>query len=254
VSLGLYWVLQVYPKARSSSKSLSSYIDSHTSNRGIHPASNSNELEKKSELTEQKKESGLEEEVVTEGDIEMAEQYNKIAKEFDIFVFHDQNLSDSKLPNDVPAPDKNNVTNNHEAQVVDNLYKQAEPAVSLHEETAETVQEKSSGNIVNKNTLSGKSKENRKNASRTYYTIQTGSYIEVMNARNEFKSINQSLVDKMLDNLRIEKVGEYYTVRLGKFEDYATTNQFHQTIKPQFPESIIVKADINDDRIVKLYE
>jgi hypothetical protein len=146
-SLGLYWVSSVYPNARNILKGPLSYIDFNSSNRALHPASNSNELEKKRELPEQKKESALKEEVVTEGNIEMAEQYNKIAEHYEKNVFNNQNFSNVILPNDLPASEKSNVTNNHEAQVADNLYKQADPVVYLNEETAETVQVESPGLI-----------------------------------------------------------------------------------------------------------
>jgi hypothetical protein len=130
--------------------------------------------------------------------------------------------------------------------VADNLYKQADPVVYLNEETAETVQVESPGNIVNKNTLSEKSEGNRKHAPRTYYTIQTGSYIEAVNARNKFKSINKFLIDEMLDNLRIDKIGKYYSVRLGKFEDRSAAEKILQSNKHHLDEAIILKAYVMD--------
>ena len=108
--------------------------------------------------------------------------------------------------------------------------------------------------IDNTNKLNGKLKADDQYTLRTIYTIQTGSLTKKVDAQKQFKFIIQDLNEKELDFLRIEKVGKYYTVRLGKFEDYATTEKFLQTIKPQFPTSIILKAYIKDDRIVKLYE
>jgi hypothetical protein len=246
-SLGLYWVSSVYPNTLNRlNKPFVIYDDYYSSDRVLDSANNSNQLGKKSELPEQKKESVLEEEVVTKGDIVIAEQDNSTIEQHEKNALHDQGVSTIILANDFPEPKKNNVTNNHEAQVADNLYKQADPAVSLNEETAETVQAESSGNIFNKNTLSGKSKENRKNASRKYYTIQTGSYIEVVNARYEIKSINHFLIDKMLDNLRIDKIGKYYSVRLGKFEDRSAAEKFLQSNKYHLRDAIILEAYVRD--------
>jgi hypothetical protein len=103
-----------------------------------------NESGKKSELPEQKKKSALEAEVVTEGDIVIAEQDNTIIEHNEKNILNDQNVSNIISANDFPAPEKSNITNNHEAQVTGNLYKLADPAVSLSEKTAETVQAKSS--------------------------------------------------------------------------------------------------------------
>jgi hypothetical protein len=90
-------------------------------------------------------------------------------------------------------------------------------------------------------------------ASQIIYTIQTGSMISVTNAQKQFNSILQSLDKKELNFLRIEKIGKYHTVRLGKFENHATTEKFLQEIKPRLSEAIILKAYMRNENIIKLY-
>ncbi|MHA2054785.1 MAG: tetratricopeptide repeat protein, partial [Candidatus Hodarchaeales archaeon] len=93
-----------------------------------------------------------------------------------------------------------------------------------------------------------------KHPSRTIYTIQTGSFIKFASAQNQFKSIIQNLDKKELDHLRIEKIGKFHAVRLGKFEKYDITEQFHQIIKPRLPAAVILKAYFLDDRIMRSYD
>ncbi len=91
-------------------------------------------------------------------------------------------------------------------------------------------------------------------ASRTIYTIQTGSIISITNAQKEFNSISRLLNKKELNFLRIEKIGNYHAVRLGKFEDYATAENLLKAIKSRLSTAIILKAYIKNGRIKMLYE
>ncbi len=74
----------------------------------------------------------------------------------------------------------------------------------------------------------------------TKYTIQAGSFTDIAHAHEQFDSITQQLNEKELDYLRIEKVGKFYSVRLGKFEGYSTAKEFLQAIKPQLSTAIIL--------------
>jgi tetratricopeptide (TPR) repeat protein len=89
--------------------------------------------------------------------------------------------------------------------------------------------------------------------SQLLHTIQTGSFISVAPAQKQFNSIVQKLNEKELDNLRIEKIGKFYSVRLGKFKDYTTAEKFLKSIKPRLSGSIVMEAYIKDERIIKLY-
>ena len=86
------------------------------------------------------------------------------------------------------------------------------------------------------------------------YTVQTGSFSDRESAQKNFDSIRQSIDEKNLDYLRIEKVGKFFVVRLGKFENSAPAGNVLKTIKPLFPSAFIMKAYFIDDRIVNLHQ
>ena len=90
-------------------------------------------------------------------------------------------------------------------------------------------------------------------SSQLFYTIQTDSFIKVATAQKQFNSIVQKLNEKELDNLRIEKIGKLYSVRLGKFKDYPAAEKFLKSIKTRLSSSIVMEVYIKDERIIKLY-
>jgi hypothetical protein len=89
--------------------------------------------------------------------------------------------------------------------------------------------------------------------SQAIYTIQTGSFLNIERAQEEFDSIIQILNKRELEYLRIEKVDKYYSVRLGNFKDYAIADKFLHTHKRHLSAAVILKAYIKDERIVKRY-
>jgi len=91
-------------------------------------------------------------------------------------------------------------------------------------------------------------------ASQSIYTIQAGSFLTIERSQKQFDSIMKMLKAGELEYLRIEKVDKYYSVRLGKFEDYANTATFLETIKPRLSSAIIMKAYMKDDRIIRLHK
>jgi len=86
------------------------------------------------------------------------------------------------------------------------------------------------------------------------YTIQTGSYTNIENAEEQVNSLLQLLNKKDLNFLRIEKIGQYFTVRFGKFENYASAKKFIREVKTSLPEAVILKADIKKESIIRWYE
>ena len=113
---------------------------------------------------------------------------------------------------------------------------------------------RSDKNINMEKKLNEKLNNNDQYASRLVYTIQLYSQKRIADAQQQFDSILQSLKEKNLHLLRIEKVDEYFTVRLGKFENYASAKKFLQEIKPPFSTAIILEAYIKNERIIRLHE
>ena len=85
-----------------------------------------------------------------------------------------------------------------------------------------------------------------------FHTIQTGSFTDITSAQKQFDSIVKRLNKQEVSFLRIEKIGKFYSLRLGKFEDYAAAHEFLQTNKSQLKGAIILKAKIIEDRIIRI--
>ena len=83
------------------------------------------------------------------------------------------------------------------------------------------------------------------------YTIQTGSFLELNRAREQFNFITKLLQPKDYDNLRIEKISSYYTVRLGKYDNYASAEDLLQKLIIKIKSAIVLKAYIKENRIMK---
>ncbi len=83
-------------------------------------------------------------------------------------------------------------------------------------------------------------------ASELFQTIQTGSFVKEAGAQKHYELIIQKLQENELDSLRIEKVGKFYTVRLGKFGGYAQADNLLQIIKPKISTAIIVEASLKN--------
>ena len=90
-------------------------------------------------------------------------------------------------------------------------------------------------------------------SSELFYTIQSGSFPDIKHARRHFDSILERLHEKDLSYLRIEKVGGFYSVRIGRFEDYDTAEKLLKANESQLYKAMILKAYIKDERIVALH-
>jgi len=90
-------------------------------------------------------------------------------------------------------------------------------------------------------------------SSQLIYTIQTGSFLRAADAKKQFDYGVKELDENELDNLRIEKIGKYYSVRLGKYNDYAAAKTFLNAISHSLPDAAVMKAYIKDERIIQSY-
>jgi len=110
----------------------------------------------------------------------------------------------------------------------------------------------SDDNIASERESNEKFKVDDQYASRLVYTIQLGSRLKIADAQKQFNYLLRSLNENNRDFLRIEKVGKYYTVRLGRFENYETAKKFLQEMPLHLSEAIILKAHIKNERIIRL--
>ncbi|MBC8412284.1 tetratricopeptide repeat protein [bacterium] len=86
------------------------------------------------------------------------------------------------------------------------------------------------------------------------YTIQAASYAGPKDAGKYFKSIGQAINKEDRDLLRIEKIGDYYTIRLGRFERYDDAREGLASVRDAIPGASITEAYIKVERVVALYE
>jgi len=91
-------------------------------------------------------------------------------------------------------------------------------------------------------------------AVQSIFTIQAASFESAPDARKQFDLITAGLKKEALEYLRIEKIGRFYTVRIGKFNDRRKAEEFFLINKPGLPGAIIMRAYYKDERIKKLYE
>lgn len=57
-----------------------------------------------------------------------------------------------------------------------------------------------------------------------------------------------------LDKLRVEKVGKYYTVRLGRFDHYVTAMKLLNAMGAKLSTAIVLEAYMKNKRIVQLHD
>ena len=90
-------------------------------------------------------------------------------------------------------------------------------------------------------------------ASPLIYTIQAGSFSDAEDARVQFDLIKKTVNREDADYLRIEKVGQFYAVRIGMKENRAGAEKLFRAVKPHLSVAIIMKAYIKDERIQRIH-
>jgi len=90
-------------------------------------------------------------------------------------------------------------------------------------------------------------------ASKLIYTIQVGSFKDIERAARQYHFVIDSLKKEDINNLRVEKIAKYYSIRLGNFEDPIIARDYFSKVKPFFPSSILMKAYMKNERIITLY-
>ncbi len=116
------------------------------------------------------------------------------------------------------------------------------------------IQVKSDNDIETKNILNKTLNADNKQVSQLVYTIQIESRSKIEDAQKQFNFMLGLINDKNLNLFRIEKIGKYYTLRLGRFENYENAEKLLQEINPPLSEAIILKAHIMNERIIRSYE
>ncbi len=90
-------------------------------------------------------------------------------------------------------------------------------------------------------------------AKESAYTIQSGSFLELAPAEKQFDLLKKGLKDENIDYLRVEKIGRYYSVRLGKFKNKAEAEKSLHLVKRHVAAAMTMKSYFIKERMIKLY-
>jgi tetratricopeptide (TPR) repeat protein len=85
------------------------------------------------------------------------------------------------------------------------------------------------------------------------FSIQFSSYTNLDIAEKGFNSLTKKLNKENLEQLRLDKIGKYYALRMGVFENIEDVKKLSKSIKSQVSSFIIVKTRFVEDRVVKKY-
>ena len=86
------------------------------------------------------------------------------------------------------------------------------------------------------------------------YTYQTGSFAQIEDAQKQFDRVANQLNNIDIDHLRIEKIGKFYSVRLGKFANKQEAVKYSAPIKNLVSKYLLMKAYYKEERIEKLFQ
>jgi tetratricopeptide (TPR) repeat protein len=86
------------------------------------------------------------------------------------------------------------------------------------------------------------------------YTVQAASFHALESAKQTFENLIQSLDKKNRDHVRIEKIGKFYSLRLGRFKNHASAEKFFNSVKSHLPSAMVMKAYYKEERIVHAYK
>jgi hypothetical protein len=89
-------------------------------------------------------------------------------------------------------------------------------------------------------------------ASAETYSVQVGMYQNVKNAEKQFTALQKKKPALPLDFLRIEKSGNRFALRVGKFGDRAEALLLLSRLTPAYPQAFIWKGDWEKRNIVRL--
>jgi RND family efflux transporter MFP subunit len=90
-------------------------------------------------------------------------------------------------------------------------------------------------------------------SSQLIYTVQTGSFLQADDAQKLFDYGLEKLDERQLAYMRIEKIGRFYSVRLGKFDDHSLAEELRMAIAHAFADTAVIHAYIKDERIITSY-
>ncbi|MDR9502586.1 MAG: L,D-transpeptidase family protein [Desulfurivibrionaceae bacterium] len=86
------------------------------------------------------------------------------------------------------------------------------------------------------------------------FIIQTGSFTSLTGAQGQFRALRDHLPAELVDTLRIEKINNYYAVRIGLFKKKAAAVLAQKAIDTIAPEALVLEAGISEERLVTMVD
>lgn len=92
-------------------------------------------------------------------------------------------------------------------------------------------------------------------SAQSIYTIQIGSFLGEHGSMQEYGSALKVLKEEDRTSLRIRKVGKYYAVRLGVFEQRGEeAERLFRRVKNSYPGAILLPVNFSKEGLVKIYD
>jgi hypothetical protein len=88
----------------------------------------------------------------------------------------------------------------------------------------------------------------------SFYTVQIASFTDIQQAKDAFESFKEKLKEVRPEYLRIEKIGKYYSIRAGKFNEQSDADLLLESIKKDVTSAIVMNAYFIEERIIEMYE
>lgn len=86
--------------------------------------------------------------------------------------------------------------------------------------------EKVINNGSNKDIQSKITTDDRENTSEMFYTVQIGNFLKLNDAKRDFDALKGALSPSDRKFLRVERIGRYYSVRVGLFKTFTEARNF----------------------------
>ncbi len=87
-----------------------------------------------------------------------------------------------------------------------------------------------------------------------YYTLQIGNFPKLEDATDKFNVLFLKLEEDDIKDLRIEKTGRYFSVRLGRFSSYSSAKTLFVKISALAPQAAIMKGKKTEEHVISSYE
>jgi len=86
-----------------------------------------------------------------------------------------------------------------------------------------------------------------------YYTLQIKNFAGLKQATNEFNGLIVKMNENDLEDLRIEKIKGFFSLRVGKFRDYPSAKAMVARTGDIIPDAVIMKGRSGNEHIVNAY-